>query len=63
MAKVTGLYNDWLEKSGLSAGPKELKFGLQAFEAGFKAAKMSESKDTNENFKKIYESCKSLEQE
>lgn len=44
--KYTKLYNDWLKTTDLTLGPKELKFGLIAFEAGAKAAqKMQEATD------------------
>lgn len=37
MANITKLYNEWLTKDVSDAGPKELKFGLKAFTAGFNA--------------------------
>lgn len=44
MAKITKLYNEWLRTTDLTLGTKELKFGLTAFEAGYKAAsKLNES--------------------
>lgn len=44
--KYTKLYNDWLQTTDLTLGPKELKFGLTAFEAGYKAAaKLQEATD------------------
>lgn len=49
MGKYTKMYNDWLDTLDLTLGPKELKFGLQAFEAGCKAmSKLNESWDIHE---------------
>ncbi len=49
MGKCTKMYNDWLDTLDLTLGTKELKFGLQAFEAGYKAAsKLKESWDIHE---------------